>query len=278
MKILVQSTLCVDLRNFFSNAPAMDFAERLPLMTEDDPDPCVCVNADSEAAVVLLCEHAGRLVPRRLGDLGVSEQILRSHRGWDIGAEAVARGVAERLDAPLVLQRYSRLVIDCNRPPDCNTAIPHVSDGADVPGNLGLSAAEREQRITEIFAPMNLALTELFGASPRRFGFSIHSFTPRMHGQARPWQAGFLARSDTDTPAALLEAVQALAPDLSLAINEPYRIEDETDWFIPAHCETRGVGHALIEIRNDEIDTAEGAARWAHLLASAIRSITEGTS
>lgn len=99
-----------------------------------------------------------------------------------------------------------------------------------------------------------------------------------MHGQARPWQAGFLSRSDTDTPAALLEAVQALAPDLSLAINEPYRIEDETDWFIPAHCETRGVGHALIEIRNDEIDTAEGAARWAHLLASAIRSITEGTS
>ncbi len=116
---------------------------------------------------------------------------MRSHRGWDIGAETVARQIADLLGAPLVIQRYSRLVIDCNRPPFSPQSIPYVSDHADIPGNIGACHQKKTERIKAIFDPMNAAIKQLFETS-RRAAFSIHSFTTEMDGKSRPWHAGFL--------------------------------------------------------------------------------------
>nr|WP_245730922.1 N-formylglutamate amidohydrolase [Rubrimonas cliftonensis] len=243
------------------------------LLAPGDPAPVEVVNAASAAPVLLLCEHAGRAVPAALAGLGVSGAVLSSHRGWDIGAEAVARGVAAKLGAPLVIQRYSRLVIDANRPPGSAQSILETSDGEAVPGNRGLSEAARRARVAEIFEPMDRAIVAAFERAPRRAAFSIHSFTPTLGGAARPWRAGFLSRRDVATAQALMAAVRAALPGLTLALNEPYRIEDETDWFIPAHAEPRGLAHALIEIRNDQIDDAAGAALWVDLLADAISAV-----
>jgi predicted N-formylglutamate amidohydrolase len=138
-----------------------------PLLTSGDPAPVKQLNAQSAAPMMLLCEHAGCAIPKRLNDLGVGSEVLKSHRGWDVGAEALARAFAVKLDAPLVLQRYSRLVIDANRPPHSTAAFPEISDGVAIPGNHALPNAARATRIAEIFEPMNAAIDAVFSAHPR---------------------------------------------------------------------------------------------------------------
>jgi len=243
------------------------------LLGASDPEPVEVLHFDSDMPLLLLCEHAGRAVPAMLGNLGVSQEVLASHRGWDIGAGDVARRLACLLNAPLVLQGYSRLVIDANRPPGSPSSVPSVSDGEAIPGNQGLTAEHVEARVAEIFKPMDMAVVRGFSACPRRVAFSIHSFTPRLSGVDRPWHAGFVSRRSVSTAERIRASIARAASDLTLAINEPYQIEDETDWFIPVHAETRGLPHCMIEIRNDGIDHPEGIAFWSELLAAAIRQI-----
>ncbi|MEY1557565.1 N-formylglutamate amidohydrolase [Yoonia sp. R2331] len=246
------------------------------ILSDLDPDPIDIVNPDSRASVVLLCEHAGRAIPKSLGNLGLSEAVINSHRGWDIGAQVVARSVAARLNAPLVLQNYSRLLIDANRPPEGPHAITTEVDGVPVPGNMAISPKERTQRVTEIFLPMDTALSELFARSPRSACFSIHSFNPTLGGgDVRPWDAGFLSRQDTDTAHDMMNVIAGQQPALTLAVNQPYQIDDETDWFIPKHAESRQIAHALIEIRNDNISTDDDCEMWAGLLTDAISAVME---
>lgn len=240
------------------------------LLGPADPTPVEVLNPESRSQILLVCEHAGRAVPAALNGLGVTEEVLASHRGWDIGAADVARRLADALGAPLILQRYSRLVIDANRPPGSPTSIPEVSHGASVPANRGLTDAERETRVAQILRPMDTAIAEAFARHPRRAAISIHSFTPHLNGQDRPWQAGFLSRRDLPTAEHLMASLHRADPSLILAVNEPYRIEDDGDWFIPHHAEPRGVPHCLIEIRNDEIADDAGVAHWADRLAAAL--------
>lgn len=245
------------------------------LLSPADPPPVEVVKENSTAPVVLVCEHAGRRVPERLNDLGISPGDLASHRGWDIGAEGVARQLADSLDAPLVLQNYSRLVIDSNRPPISPDAILPKSDGLLIPANQNLSHQERQQRIAEIFEPMDRVLTDLFERCARTACFSVHSFTPQLKGESRPWHVGLLSRTDLATAHALKENLSALRPDLEIAVNQPYQIDDDSDWFIPVHAERRNLSHALIEIRNDQLATAQDEAEWGLLLATAIRHVLE---
>jgi len=251
----------------------MDHACVAPFLSARDPAPVERVEPDGGAPVFLLCEHAGRAVPERLGTLGVSAETLNSHRGWDIGAEAVARGLACRLGATLILQRYSRLVIDANRPPGGTESMPEFVDGVEIVGNRDLTAMGRQARIDAIFTPMDEAIAAAFAARERVAAFSIHSFTPQLGDQIRPWHAGFLSRESQETAERLLASVADAAPGLNLAINQPYQISDETDWFIPVHAEARRLPHALIEMRNDQIGDRAGVERWADLLATAIDSV-----
>lgn len=217
--------------------------------------------------LLLVCEHAGRLIPARLEGLGLTEAERARHIAWDIGAESVARGLARRLGARLVVQRYSRLVIDCNRPPLGIQSIPEVSDGTRVPGNRGLGEADKAARVSEIFEPYAAALAEEAAAPGLAAMVSIHSFTPVMNGMERPWDIGFCYRSAESRGAGLAAAFRAAHPDLNVADNEPYQIDDETDWFVPRCAEPSGLPHCLIEIRNDRIATEAGAALWADRLA-----------
>ncbi len=228
------------------------------------------VNGDSEADCLLVCEHAGRAVPDHLDGLGLDDDVLCRHIGWDIGAGDVTRLLAERLGAPAVLQRYSRLVIDCNRPTDAPDSIAPISDGVTVPGNLGLSDDERAWRIARIFQPFHQAVVDLLEQPGRRAVFAIHSFTPALGGVDRPWDAGFLYRRDKRTGRLLGEALAAEQPSLRIGYNQPYQIDDRSDWFVPVHGEARGLPHSLIEIRNDHIRDRPGVVRWAEDLAKAI--------
>ena len=252
----------------------MEQLARTTLLGKADPAPTDVINDDCASDIVLLCEHAGRAIPQSLGTLGISVDMLNSHRGWDIGAEEVARALSERLQAPLVVQRYSRLVVDCNRPPGGDGSIPSSIDNVEIPGNLSLSQSQKAERFDEILEPMNRALTSLF-QSRRRATFSIHSFTPELDGEIRPWHAGFLTRKSITTCNSLMHSINHRHPDLMLALNKPYDICDETDWFIPRFAEPLELPHALIEIRNDQIDHPQGVAFWADTLAEAILELME---
>ncbi len=235
----------------------------------NDPAPVEIVNPHSQHPVLLVCEHAGQTIPQRLGNLGLAPGDIDRHIGWDVGAEAVARRIAAAIGCTCVIQHYSRLVIDCNRPPNASDSVPEISDGTEVPANRDLEPQAREARINAIFAPYDKALSTCFERSPRQAAFSIHSFTPHFGGKTRPWDVGFLFRTDQRTSGWLADYFKAADPELVIGMNEPYRIDDLSDWFVPVHCEARGLPHSLIEIRNDHIETVEGQERWTRLLCHA---------
>lgn len=253
-------------------------AEGFGGLTPSDPAPVEWVRPDSDSPVLLLCEHAGQAIPANLDGLGLPEGAIDLHIGWDIGAERLARSLAEKLDAPLILQRYSRLVIDCNRPTGSAGSIPEISDHIEIPGNAGVSSEARRQREALIFDPLNAAIDDGFARAPRRGAFSIHSFTRQMHrGPRRHWDAGFLSRRDLAAAQIFVDSIAQTQPDLKLGVNEPYRIEDDGDWFIPRHAEPRGVRHSLVEICNDQLQSDAQIALWTDLLAHAIGKVLAAT-
>ncbi|EAR51161.1 N-formylglutamate amidohydrolase [Oceanicola granulosus HTCC2516] len=236
-----------------------------------DPAPVEIVEPTRRDDILLVCEHAGRAVPAALAGLGLPEAAFERHIASDIGAEEVARAMARELGCGLVVQRYSRLVIDCNRPPHTPQSVPEVSDGTPVPGNTGLSHAQVEARVAEIFAPYAAACTERAGRPGMRAAYSIHSFEPVLAGRPRPWHAGFLYASEQSGGAALAERMRRARLDLTIGDNEPYQIEDATDWFIPACAEPHGLRNSLIEIRNDLLSTPDACRAWAADLVALLR-------
>jgi predicted N-formylglutamate amidohydrolase len=225
---------------------------------------------------VLICDHAGRAIPAALGTLGLDETALARHIAWDIGIAEVTRHVSRRLDAAAVLGGYSRLVIDCNRRLDDPTSIAQESDGMPVPGNRGLDRAARAARAAACFEPYHGAIDRILDGRMRAglvpAVVSMHSFTPVMNGFERPWHVGVLWNRDARLPLPLLARLGAEA-DLCIGDNEPYTGRDEHGYSIIAHGERRGLAHALIEVRQDLIDTHHGAQAWAERLAGILAEV-----
>jgi len=240
------------------------------MLAPDEPAPAIVREGAADSRFVFVADHAGNVIPRALGDLGLNEAERTRHIAWDIGVAGLAVALAARLDAPLVRQRYSRLVIDCNRDPARADAIPEVSDGTVIPGNHGLDAAQREARIAAIHTPYHAAIAARIAAAARPpIVVALHSFTPEMDAFARPWHAGVLHdRGDTRFSDAVLAELgwRVAAP---VGDNEPYAMSG-IDYTVPHHCYRDGLAYAELEIRQDLIQQAEGQQRWADLLAAVL--------
>lgn len=236
------------------------------------------LRASGSSPYLLLCDHAGNRVPRSLGGLGLPDAELQRHIAWDIGAAPLTTLLSEVLDATAVLQRYSRLVIDCNRPLHSPDSIAARSENRLVPGNQQVSAADVEQRQREIFAPYHACIRDQLEARLRRgqttLLIAIHSYTPVYLGQARPWHAGVLYHRDARLARALGAALRA-EPGLLVGDNEPYSVGDDTDYAIPEYGERRGLPHVELEVRQDLIADAAGQQQWAQRLARLLRPIAE---
>jgi predicted N-formylglutamate amidohydrolase len=246
------------------------------LLVAGDPPPFEIVNAEGKAGLVLFSDHAGRAIPQRLGNLGLSQAQLDQHIGWDIGIGAMARRMAAALDAPAVIGGYSRLVIDCNRRLDDPTSIAQESDRIPVPGNRGLDGAHRRARAAAIFAPYHQAIDTLI-ATKRSTGqnlalVSLHSFTPQMNGYARPWHVGVLWNRDPRLPVPLMARLLQ-EPGIVVGDNEPYSGRDEHGYSMPKHAETGSYPHALFEVRQDLIGHDSGVAEWAERLTKVLRDV-----
>jgi predicted N-formylglutamate amidohydrolase len=236
------------------------------LLADDEPAPVRVLRDAGAADFLLTADHAGRLIPRRLGRLGVPESELDRHIAWDIGIAGVTERLAELLDATAVLQTYSRLVIDCNRDPSVPSSTPDLSEATPIPGNVGLSAADRAARIDEIFAPYHARIAALLDARKiarrRTVLVAMHSFTPVFKGESRAVEVGVLFNRDVRLASALLDRLRAEG-DIVVGENAPYAVSDESDYGVPVHGEKRGLPHVEIEIRQDLIADAAGQAAWA---------------
>jgi predicted N-formylglutamate amidohydrolase len=235
-----------------------------------EPAPVLEHNAAGRSPFLLTCDHYGRLIPRVLGDLGVPEGGLVRHIAWDVGIAGVAEALSAHLDAHLLAQRYSRLVIDCNRPPHVASSIPIISEATTIPGNEGLSREAAGMRRAQIFEPyhrrIDAVIDQRLAAGRPTVLVSLHSFTPVYAGIARPWHVGTLYHRDKKLPPLLLKLFRAEA-DLVAGDNEPYAVSDETDYTIPVHGEARGLMNSGIEIRQDLIGDQAGQQQWADRLA-----------
>ena len=242
------------------------------LQGASDPPPAIAENEGAAAPYLLICDHAGRAIPACLDSLGLEAADLDRHIAWDIGAAAVAGAVARQLDAMLIRQAYSRLVIDVNRPPDKPDLIAAVADGTVIPGNAGLAPEHLRARLTQIHAPYHARIAaeldrRACAGLPARL-VSVHSFTPVLAARARPWHLGVL--HDGGSPAAfkMLDLLRS-EPGLAVGDNAPYALDD-FDYTIPRHAVARGLPYVEIEIRQDLIADAAGQARFAELIARLI--------
>jgi predicted N-formylglutamate amidohydrolase len=243
------------------------------LLAEEEPPPYESFNPEGAAPILLICDHASRRVPRRLNDLGLSERELSRHIGWDIGAADVTRHMALQLNAPALLAGYSRLVVDCNRHLHDPTSMRPVSDGTPVPGNATLSTADLQARIDTLYEPYHRAIAQRLddfasrGITPTLL--AIHSCTPEMAGQFRPWHIGICWDSDRRLAGPVLEALGRV-PDLVVGDNQPYALDLREDYSVPVHAMRRGLPHLQVEFRQDLVATPADARRLADVLLAAL--------
>jgi predicted N-formylglutamate amidohydrolase len=229
------------------------------------------VNEGGRSPVVLVCEHASNHIPARYDGLGLAPGDLLRHIAWDIGAAALARRLSVLLDAPLFLSGYSRLLIDCNRPPGSPTSIPLQSEDTVIPGNQALAPEEIARREAACFLPFQDRIAGFLDARAAAGRHStilgVHSFTPIFRGARRPWHAGVLYRDAAALGAHLLAGLRS-DPSLIVGDNEPYRIAPDEDYTVPVHGDARGLPAALIEVRQDLLATSAGIEAWAQRLAN----------
>lgn len=251
----------------------------MSLLQPGEADPVILVNEGASSRVVLVCEHAGRVVPRALGNLGLGEADLSRHIAWDIGAEAVSRALAAKLDATLILQRYTRLAYDCNRPPDHPGAMPEMSELTPIPGNMNLTAADRLARTQALYEPFHAAVRAALDARPAPVLVTIHSFTRHFKGMVRDVELGLLHHADDWLAICLQKLMAERHPNIDTRINEPYGPADGVAHMIDLHGNSRGIRNIMIEIRNDLIADEKGQAAWAGRLAGLItEAVTENGS
>ena len=243
-------------------------------LTAADGAPFRVVNPDGNADCLLVCDHASRRIPEKLGNLGLDADHLDKHIAWDIGAEAMTRRLAERLDAPALLAGFSRLVVDCNRYLDHPTAYVEESDHVTIPGNLGLTDAAKTERADTLYLPYHEAIgrciDQFLAAGRVPVVIAVHTMTDRMHGhEARPQEVTLCWARDGSLALPFMAHLMAHTTT-NVGDNDPYGLDLGDDYTVPEHAMRRGLPHLQIEVRQDLVGDAAGANHWADVLFDAM--------
>jgi predicted N-formylglutamate amidohydrolase len=228
--------------------------------------------------LLLLCDHASNCVPKGLHNLGLPQDELSRHIAYDIGAAAVTEKLSALLGAPALLTNYSRLVVDCNRPPEPLLCAPAISDGTPIPANQDMGD-NFQARLDEVFWPYHKKIDEVITALETRHNcpatlVSLHSFTPmlRVNGKPRPWQISVLWREDDNSARKVLDFLRTHHAELTIGENEPYSMKNEVSYTLHTHgAEKRS--NIMFEIRQNEVNTPEGIDKYAHILGDTLKTI-----
>ena len=221
---------------------------------------------------VILCDHASNRIPPELNDLGLARAELMRHIAWDIGAAGVTAELSRIFDAPAVLTTASRLVIDCNRHRTAADLIPEQSDGTVIPGNLGLAAPAKADRIERWFDPYHAAVESVIEERESPIVLSIHSMTESLGGSPRPWQIAISSHQDRSLADPMLDALRR-PDDVVVGDNEPYDLDPAVDFSTPFHAMRRNLRCLQVEFRQDEIGSANAQIDWARRFAGALAAI-----
>ncbi len=237
------------------------------LLGENELHPAHVIHEHGTSPIVLICEHASNIIPERLGTLGLKHEDLQRHIAYDIGAGGVSRLLSKLLDAPLVLQRYSRLAYDCNRSPEHPGAMPELSEIFEIPGNRNLSADAKLARIAALYRPFHEETAKLLDRraahNKHTMVVTIHSFTKTYQGKTRDVEIGLLFDRDARMANALVKSF----PGFDTRLNEPYSARDGVMHTANLHAASRGLPNIMIEVRNDLIATERGQQEWAQRLS-----------
>ena len=206
---------------------------------------------EGPAPVLLLCEHASNTFPDAFGNLGLDEAARLSHAAWDLGALALSKRLSVEWAMPLVHSTVSRLVYDCNRPPEAEDAIPAQSEVHAIPGNRTLSPDERARRVEMVYRPFVAAVEAAITQAEPQAIVTIHSFTPVYFGTPRAVEIGILYDRDTRLADALLGLDWG---GFDVRGNDPYGPEDGVTHSLQRHAVSRGLANAMIEVRNDLLE------------------------
>ncbi|UXS02064.1 N-formylglutamate amidohydrolase [Agrobacterium tumefaciens] len=240
---------------------------RSRFFTEAEGEAVAVENAAAKGDVLLVCEHASATVPEKYGTLGLTADVLSSHIAWDPGALAVSRLLSRKLDATLVYQRFSRLIYDCNRPPESSSAMPVKSEIHEIPGNFDLDDAEKFARTSALYVPfhdrVDAIIAERQANRQETVVVTVHSFTPVYHGRFREVEVGVLHDTDSRLADAMLRSA---AGGLDVRRNEPYGPDDGVTHTLRLHALPDGFLNVMIEIRNDLIATADDQSAMADFL------------
>ena len=240
-----------------------------------EPAPFSIQNPESTLPLLLVCDHASRIIPACLGDLGLDPIVRRCHLAWDIGAGALTRALATRLGVTAVFAGYSRLVMDCNRHTTDPSVFLQFGDGVEVPGNLGMSDAEKAARAEVLYWPYHQAIDaeikRLSHGSELPAMIAIHSFTPVLDGVSRRWNVGVLWDADSRISSMLISRLRQAGYEVG--DNQPYSGRAPQDFTIDHHAEAGGLPHVGLEIRQDLILDASGVDKIADILAEVFADI-----
>lgn len=248
----------------------------LKLLEAGDPEPSTWLNSDSRSPWLLTADHAGYAVPRRLGDMGITQQQRKSHINYDRGTRGIAERLADLTGAPVCLGNYSRLVIDCNRQLYDPSLVPSISDGHHIPANEGLSSREVKARVEEIWKPYHRGLTQFLDAKQDKSHpvklIMLHSMTDRLasNPSPRPWEISFLWNGDRKLCAHFIDFFRQQG--FEVGDNEPYSGFAAEGYSIWEHGLAREIPSVLVEFRQDLVKSTKGQRTWADLFYMAIQS------
>ncbi|MEM9330723.1 MAG: N-formylglutamate amidohydrolase [Pseudomonadota bacterium] len=224
-------------------------------------------NERGNGPVLIVCEHASNHIPEKYDNLGLSDTELATHIAWDLGAADVAVNLARKLDAACVLGGVSRLLYDCNRPPEAHDAMTERSEVYTIPGNKCLSAENRQERVEAIYEPFKRYVSRAI--KRKQALITIHSFTPVYNGRQRDVELGILHDSDTTLADCILESAHNYT-GLTVCRNQPYGPQHGVTHTLKIHGVANGIPHVMIEIRNDLIKTSDACKEMSKTLASLI--------
>jgi predicted N-formylglutamate amidohydrolase len=258
----------------FQNYPEID--DRYPLIGPGDPPPFISYNDHGKSPVLLVADHASPFFPTAMNQLGLADWVLERHVAWDIGSDLLAQFLADELDAQAVLAGFSRLIVDPNRKLEDPSAFVEISDGIAIPGNIGLDDEQKALRVQSFFKPYHDQIT----SSLNRFSengivpamIAVHTCSPVFDRVVRPWHIGIMWDKDPRIPVPLIRRFDRM-DGICIGDNEPYSGRHPHDFTIDYHAEPAGLPHVGIEVRQDLVKDAEGARKWAGILAEALGEI-----
>ena len=246
-----------------------------PLLGAEELPPYKVLNPEGMAKCLLICDHASSRIPAKLENLGLDEADLARHTALDIGAAYVTERLSAILDAPAIIANYSRLVIDCNRRLDHPTAFLMADDVRSIPRNVMMTEQDKALRIKEIYEPYHRELDrrvrDFMDRDVVPAVISIHSFSPVFYKQVRPWDLGFLWVQDPRLPLPAIEYFRQKG--YTVGDNEPYDARVLRGTTVNIHADAHRLPNALVEIRNDLIDSENGGDVWAEMLGDCFKQL-----